>query len=46
MNKTIPANAYLTAFMGKWLGVAQRTAWKMGHAVRQLMGPSPDGVGP
>jgi hypothetical protein len=25
--------------MSKWLGVAQRTAWKMGHAIRQLMDP-------
>ena len=33
-------------FMGKWLGVAQRTAWKMGHAIRQLMEPSPDGRPP
>jgi transposase-like protein len=28
--------------MGKWLGVAQRTAWKMGHAIRQLMEPGPE----
>ncbi len=35
-----------SVFMGKWLGVAQRTAWKMGHAVRQLMEPSHEGRPP
>ena len=23
--------------LGKWVGVSQKTAWKMGHAVRQMM---------
>jgi transposase-like protein len=32
--------------LGKWLGVAQRTAWKMGHAVRELMEPGSDGQPP
>ena len=31
-----------SVFMGKWLGVAQRTAWKMGHSIRQLMEPGPE----
>jgi len=31
-----------SVFMAKWLGVAQRTAWKMDHAVRELMKPGPD----
>lgn len=35
-----------SVFMGKWLGVAQRTAWKMGHAIRRLMEPGPDGQPP
>ena len=35
-----------SVFMGKWLGVAQRTAWKMAHAVRELMKPGPDGRPP
>ena len=35
-----------SVFLGKWLGVAQRTAWKMGHAVRELMEPGPDGQPP
>ena len=35
-----------SVFMGKWLGVAQRTAWKMGHAIRQLMEPGPEGRPP
>ena len=35
-----------SVFMGKWLGVAQRTAWKMGHAIRRLMEPDPEGQPP
>lgn len=35
-----------SVFMGKWLGVAQRTAWKMGHAVRRMMEPSHEGRPP
>lgn len=26
-------------FLGKWIGVSQKTAWKMGHAIRQMMAP-------
>jgi transposase-like protein len=29
-----------SVFMAKWVGVAQKTAWKMGHAIRKLMDPS------
>ena len=35
-----------SVFMGKWLGVAQRSAWKMGHAIRRLMQPGPEGRPP
>lgn len=28
--------------MAKWVGVTQKTAWKMCHAVRQLMDPGPE----
>lgn len=35
-----------SVFLAKWLGVAQRTAWKMAHAVRELMKPGPDGQPP
>lgn len=28
-----------SVFLGRWLGVSQRTAWKMGHAIRELMAP-------
>jgi len=26
-----------SVFLGKWIGVSQKTAWKMGHAIRQMM---------
>ena len=35
-----------SVFLAKWLGVAQRTGWKMAHAVRELMKPGPDGQPP
>ena len=35
-----------SVFLAKWLGVAQRTAWKMAHGVRELMKPGPDGQPP
>ena len=35
-----------SVFMGKWLGVAQRTAWKMDHAIRRLMEPGSEGQPP
>lgn len=35
-----------SVFMGKWIGVSQTTAWKMGHAIREMMDPGPDGQPP
>ena len=32
--------------LGKWIGVAQKTAWKMGHAIREMMDPDPEGQPP
>lgn len=29
-----------SVILGRWLGVSQPTAWKMGHAVRAMMDPS------
>jgi transposase-like protein len=31
-----------SVFMGEWIGVSQKTAWKMGHAIRELMDPEPE----
>ena len=28
-----------SVFIAKWIGVTQKTAWKMCHAIRQMMGP-------
>ena len=33
-------------FLAKWLGVAQKTAWKMGHAIRELMDPGSESQPP
>ncbi len=33
-------------FMAKWIGVAQKTAWKMGHAIRELMDPGAESQPP
>jgi len=30
-------------FLAKWIGVTQKTAWKLGHAVREMMDPGPEG---
>ena len=38
-----PSKGVSSVFVGKWLAVAQRTAWKMGHAIRRLMEPDPEG---
>ena len=35
-----------SVFMGHWIGVAQKTAWKMGHAIREMMDPGPEGQPP
>jgi transposase-like protein len=32
-----------SVIMAKWVGVTQKTAWKMGHAVRQMMEPGAEG---
>ncbi len=28
-----------SVFLAKWVGVSQKTAWRMGHAIRQMMDP-------
>ena len=28
-----------SVFLAKWIGVTQKTAWKLGHAVREMMDP-------
>lgn len=33
-------------FMAKWVGVAQKTAWKMGHAIRAVMDPGAESQPP
>lgn len=33
-------------FLAKWVGVAQKTAWKMGHAIRELMDPGAESQPP
>jgi transposase-like protein len=35
-----------SVFMGKWVGVAQKTAWKMGHGIRTLMEPGAESQPP
>jgi transposase-like protein len=35
-----------SVFLAKWLGVRQKTAWKVGHAVRALMKLHGDAIGP
>ena len=35
-----------SVFLAKWLGVRQKTAWKVGHAVRALMRLHGDAIGP
>jgi hypothetical protein len=29
-----------SVILAKWLGVSQPTAWRMGHAIRQMMTPT------
>ena len=31
-----------SVILGRWLGVSQPTAWKMGHAIRSMMDPDAD----
>ncbi len=26
--------------LGKWIGISQKSAWKVGHAIRKMMDPS------
>jgi len=28
-----------SVFLGKWVGISQKSAWKLGHAIRQMMDP-------
>lgn len=35
-----------SVFLAKWIGVRQKTAWKVGHAVRALMKAHGDAIGP
>lgn len=35
-----------SVFMAKWVGVTQKTAWKMGHAVREMMDPGTENQPP
>jgi len=32
-----------SVFLAKWVGVTQKTAWKLGHAVREMMDPGSEG---
>ena len=32
-----------SVFLAKWIGVTQKTAWKLGHAVREMMDPGVEG---
>ena len=29
-----------SVFLAKWIGVTQKTAWKIGHAIREMMDPN------
>jgi transposase-like protein len=31
-----------SVFLAKWIGTSQKTAWKMGHAIRFMMAPDSD----
>ena len=31
-----------SVFLGKWIGISQKSAWKMGHAIRHMMEPTSD----
>ncbi len=34
-----------SVFLAKWLGVNQKTAWKIGHAIRAMMSVHADAIG-
>jgi len=31
-----------SVFLAKWVGLSQKSAWKLGHAVRKMMDPGSD----
>jgi transposase-like protein len=31
-----------SVFLAKWVGISQKSAWKLGHAVRKMMDPGPE----
>jgi transposase-like protein len=33
-----------SVILARWIGVSQPTAWKMGHAIRQMMIPTAEGL--
>jgi len=35
-----------SVYLAKWLGVRQKTAWKVGHAIRAMMKAHGDAIGP
>lgn len=35
-----------SVFLAKWIGVSQKSAWKVGHAIRALMKAHGDAIGP
>ncbi len=35
-----------SVFLAKWIGVSQPTAWRMGHAIREMMTPPSQGGPP
>ena len=41
-----PSKGVSSVFMGKWIGVTQKTAWKMGHAICEMMDPDTKGQPP
>ncbi len=42
---TYPSKGVSSVFLGKWLGVKQKTAWKMGHAIRAMMAAHAETLG-
>ena len=33
-----------SVYLAKWVGISQKSAWKLGHAVRQMMAPGDETV--
>lgn len=42
---TYSSKGVSSVFLGKWLGVNQKTAWKMGHAIRAMMAAHAETLG-